>query len=292
MDLGTRSCSEHSNIRSVLTDYYKERESDWNVQLLDREVFDPFYKKSIVEECYQETDKMKVRQFLSRILELSYAISLYDSSRRAMFNGSACHCLLNSFCLLGECPPARECRNLFKSIKKVSKLQPTFDIIPYPNTREAVVSSIPRNVSISPQLFHLIHTTEEESFGTMQKRCLESIFYHHPNARVILHAKYLTKEPVQYLINAGYNVSVEPYDPIESLKQVRQRKIFPDHLIKKFMRHIEGYASDPGGNWFSNESNLLRMILMYLDGGIYLGKTSSIASIAVMYHPLKHLLLP
>ena len=125
---------------------------------------------------------------------------------------------------------------------------------------------------MSTQLFHLVHTTTEENFGRMQKKCLESIFYHHPNARTILHVKNMTATPVQYLIDAGYDLSVQFYDPVASLKRLQEKKIISDRIIAKFMERVDDLAKDPQGNWYSNESNLMRMILMYLDGGIYLGK--------------------
>lgn len=155
----------------------------------------------------------------------------------------------------------------------------TIDFIPLEATRQAVVEAAEtsRNISTSmtPLLFHLIHTTNEESFGKMQKRCLESIFYHHPNAKVILHSKNnnmtTTKRPVQYIIDAGYDLQVKPYDPVDSLERLRKQEVLSDEIIRKFIKRVDGYAKDPEGNWYSNESNLLRMILMYLEGGIYLG---------------------
>jgi hypothetical protein len=145
------------------------------------------------------------------------------------------------------------------------------DFIPSENTRQALRGVVSRNVSKSKALFHLIHTTNEEDFGRMQKRCLESVFYHHPNAKTILHVKNMTAAPVQYLIDAGYNLAVKRYDPVSSLKRLQKKEILPAALIRRFIKKVDGFSTDPEGNWYSNESNLLRMILMYLDGGIYLG---------------------
>jgi hypothetical protein len=149
------------------------------------------------------------------------------------------------------------------------------DFIPLENTRHAVLAAVlgamSKTFSTSTPLFHLIHTTKEEDFGLMQKRCLESIFYHHPHAKTILHVKNMTARPVQYLIDGGYDLTVQIYDPIASLKLFRKKEILPDKMIRKFIKRVDSYARDPEGNWYSNESNLLRMILMYLEGGIYLG---------------------
>jgi hypothetical protein len=148
------------------------------------------------------------------------------------------------------------------------------ELIPLENTGKALVneeSALARFFSKSKSLFHLIHTTKEEDFGRMQKRCLESIFYHHPNAKTILHVKNMTSKPVQYLIDAGYNLTVQLYDPIDILTSLRTNKVFPAEVIRNFVKRVDGYARDPKGFWFSNESNLLRMVVMYLDGGIYLG---------------------
>ncbi len=149
------------------------------------------------------------------------------------------------------------------------------DIVSPEHTRAMILRSVFRKVSKSKQLFHLIHTTNEGNFGTMQKRCLESIFYHHPDAKVLLHVRKMSDKPVRYLRNAGYDLQTRSYDPVKSLKRLQRQRIVPRHILNAFMNRVDEYESDSQGYWFSNESNLQRMILMYIDGGIYLGTTSN-----------------
>lgn len=151
---------------------------------------------------------------------------------------------------------------------------PIIDVIQPENTKAMILRLAPRNISKQNLLFHLIHTTTEENFGTMQKRCIESIFYHHPLATVMLHAKNMTDAPVKYLQRAGYDLQVIKYDIMESLKLLEREEppVVDTALLQKFTSRVKDYASDREGFWYSNESNLLRLILLYLLGGIYLGK--------------------
>lgn len=83
-------------------------------------------------------------------------------------------------------------------------------IIPPAMTRQALLSNntsnkySPIQFTTAPLLFHLVHTTDVQTCGSMQQRCIESIFFHHPNARVKLHIKHFNKTfPIQYLVLVG-----------------------------------------------------------------------------------------
>lgn len=138
--------------------------------------------------------------------------------------------------------------------------------------------------SSKPLTFHMIHTTNDESFRLMTFRSIESVFYHHPNAKVILHVKNMTSQPVQPILDAGYNLVVEDYNPKSKLRELirqhvgghRSKELFPNekNVIQQFIKKIDSFAADARGFWYSNESNLMRMLLCYMDGGVYLGKSS------------------
>jgi hypothetical protein len=145
-------------------------------------------------------------------------------------------------------------------------------VIPPENTRQSVLSSPNRNISLAPLLFHLIHTTTEENFGRMQLHTVETIFYHHPNARVIFHVTKITAKPFQYLLDAGYDIQIRHFDIFNELNRLKEHKIVSNDTIDDFAKKVPGYANDKKGKWMGNESDLLRLILMYFDGGMYLGK--------------------
>ena len=73
--------------------------------------------------------------------------------------------------------------------------------------------------------FHLAFTAPK--FTKLNQRCIESIFYFHPTARLIIHsnmengihtiaaekAQVLLK-PIQQLIDLGYHIEIIPYEPL------------------------------------------------------------------------------
>lgn len=166
-------------------------------------------------------------------------------------------------------------------------------------TRQDILSSN-RPYTPTPLLFHLIHTTDVATFGTMQQRCIDSIFYHHPNAQIKLYIKHSNQSfPINYLMSAGYDIRLVPYDPHSILERLKRNKLpvnvtkeFGEHhgdrysgelflklkpaTIEEFQSQLESYIQDPKGYWHNNESNLLRLVLMYLEGGIYLGESIGI----------------
>jgi Alpha 1,4-glycosyltransferase conserved region len=146
--------------------------------------------------------------------------------------------------------------------------------IPPSNTRNAVLtgnhSSRPQRFSISPLTFHLAHTTKESDVGSLQRHCLESIFYHHPNAKVIMHVKNMTAAPFQYLIDAEYDITVQKYNVNDLLHRLENAKVVPAEMIHQFSDRIPTHMA--GKNWYTSETNILRLVMLHLEGGIYLGK--------------------
>ena len=148
----------------------------------------------------------------------------------------------------------------------------TINIIQPENTRAMILHSPPpRSISKQNLLFHLIHTSSEETFGTMQMRCIESIFYHHPLATVLFYVKNMTDAPVKYIMQAGYDLQVIKYDIVEHLYQLERDETVDASIVQNFTSRIKDFASDDKGYWYVNESDLLRLIVLYLHGGIYLG---------------------
>ncbi len=165
------------------------------------------------------------------------------------------------------------------------------DVIPSQNERAKLFSSFFEGATEKKQLFHLIHTTGKDKFGTMEKRCVESIFYHHRDAKIILHVRNMSFTPVQYLMHAGYDLHVQPYNLTESLHRLKNLNIVTNDVLQNFIARINEYASDSLGYWYSNESDLLRLIFMYFDGGIYLGEILFAMSCASIVAILKLSLL-
>lgn len=83
--------------------------------------------------------------------------------------------------------------------------------------------SRPRFNAAKGAVFHLIFTTSEKSLISVEDtsvkgsfvwrhwRCVESIFYHHPLATVVIHSNTLQSRVFDVLTEAGYEIQVNPY---------------------------------------------------------------------------------
>ena len=79
-------------------------------------------------------------------------------------------------------------------------------------------------------LFHFVHTTKESDFSRRSLRTIETVFFHHPNAKVIVHIPRdsdkiglqsdMTNAIFRPLINGGYDVTVEPFHQTSQFPEV------------------------------------------------------------------------
>ena len=171
--------------------------------------------------------------------------------------------------------------------------------------------------SQQPLLVHLIHTTDESSFKKHNALAIESIFYHHPNAHVILHVPpknskssqqveieavasdgggvisavdsdkqdqvqkgngevelMMSHTPIRPFIDAGYNITLRQLDIEVLLQQVID---IQDSITSKvdttkvseFQKRISQYEIY-ATNWYVDVSDLARLLLLYVYGGVYL----------------------
>jgi lactosylceramide 4-alpha-galactosyltransferase len=125
--------------------------------------------------------------------------------------------------------------------------------------------SMPRKTGL---VFYLVFSTSEDNIMSMGQsgqfnwrhwRCVESIFHHHPAAEVKVYSNTLPENTFDVLTEAGYSIQVVRYY-LEILLVGTPAEGF----IKKLRK------ARNGPYWYSNVSNLLRMVLLYQYGGIYM----------------------
>ena len=159
---------------------------------------------------------------------------------------------------------------------------------------------IPKNdndgdVTVAPVTFHLAFTVPK--FTRLNQRCIESIFYFHPSARVILHsnAKHgihtadpQLLKPIQRLIDLGYQIEIIPYNAADLLQRAMDvsDSIVDKALAKQWISLIASQYSHEE-YWYSNETNLLRMSILYVTGGIYLDTDVVVVRPLVVVEPSK-----
>ena len=131
------------------------------------------------------------------------------------------------------------------------------------------------------QLFHFIHTTDEASFHRRSLRAVESVFFHHPNATVLIHVpddgetigltSDMTNRPFWQLIDAGYDVTIQRF----KVKPLVETALSQEGSEVK-RRHAEKWMNTKilpnlfGKAWPVDISDLVRLLLLYTKGGMYL----------------------
>jgi hypothetical protein len=127
-------------------------------------------------------------------------------------------------------------------------------------------------------LFHFIHS--KGPFHRRNIRVIESVFYHHPKAIVIVHVPKdgniglvsdLTSDPFIPLQNAGYNVTVQGFqlEPLinavlsqegSTVKEIRAKRWMRTKIIRHFMDLM----------WYIDISDLARYLVVYHYGGVFM----------------------
>lgn len=106
----------------LLTRVYEEwklqNPTSESVHVLKPKAFYYFHWRTIITECFEDTDADRVRKRLEDIRDRSYVIHLNNqkAGNTAMTTDSACHCLLNSYCVASgsePCKSSETCSTIF-----------------------------------------------------------------------------------------------------------------------------------------------------------------------------------
>ena len=146
----------------------------------------------------------------------------------------------------------RKQQNIYDSARK-------FGLLP--------IATIPNQITYLT--FHLIFTTPEVdnvkiwhngsvdgTFNWLNMRVIESIFYHHPYAEVIIHSNTLPQHHFDVLTETGYKIKVQAYNLSEMILHSPSPHFNLDRIT--------------GANSNSHQTDLLRYLIMYKYGGVYL----------------------
>jgi len=144
---------------------------------------------------------------------------------------------------------------------------------------DTTTSSTTEDDRHSSPLFHMIFSTGDDTLTTLNLRSMESIFFHHPQARLILHTRQeggittIRDNPkLEPLLTHGYNISLRPYQTevwLQAAMDVPGSLVDPK-AAQSFLSRLYDNQLQQEKYWYSNETNLLRLCILYLQGGIYL----------------------
>jgi hypothetical protein len=131
------------------------------------------------------------------------------------------------------------------------------------------------------QLVHFIHTTDQASFHRRSLRAVESVFFHHPNAKVLIHVpddgettgltSDMTETPFSPLIHAGYNVTIQRFKlkPLVEAAISQEGSTIDRSSAEKWMR-TKILPNLMRWNWYVDISDLVRLLVVYTSGGLYM----------------------
>jgi Alpha 1,4-glycosyltransferase conserved region/Glycosyltransferase sugar-binding region containing DXD motif len=165
-----------------------------------------------------------------------------------------------------------------------------------------LANSLEMDKAATGPLFHIVFTVE--TFSTLNLRCIESIFYFHPNGRLRIYSNALSSLPlvaasspahetttsildttsssalrnipigIRALMELGYDIKIVSYSAADILGQAEQwsrqtkNSLLDTSATALWASRLDVWKTEK--YWYSNEANLLRLCLLYTEGGIYL----------------------
>jgi hypothetical protein len=116
-------------------------------------------------------------------------------------------------------------------------------------------------------LFHFIFTTPPNTLTWRVRRAIEAVFFHHPNAKVIVHSNTLPQKGTRLDVFAesGYDLEVRPY---RLLQWMKDSPSITEREIAEFQKVLP--SRNAGQYWYSHKTDLVRLLLMERHGGVYL----------------------
>lgn len=134
---------------------------------------------------------------------------------------------------------------------------------------------------LSPLIFHIIVT--KPNFSTLNLRSIESIFYFHPEARLRIHsnvkAGFLvnnTELPPQLLMlrERGYHIEASTFTIPDIVREIATLNTTGNPQVtidaaagREWLSQLQNHES--GEFWYSHQTDLVRLYLVYAFGGIY-----------------------
>eukprot|EP01084_Bolivina_argentea_P027712 51492_1 len=121
-----------------------------------------------------------------------------------------------------------------------------------------------QNISYKTHFFQI----SNRAISLRHRRSIESIFYHYNNTAIVdLYSNYLTNNSIQQFIKNGYNIKIIKYNLTQLLDKVFT---VSNDSQKTFKMNKFQTLFSKSNNDIIDISDVLRQVILYLYGGIYL----------------------
>lgn len=119
--------------------------------------------------------------------------------------------------------------------------------------------SIKRSCSKDPINFFLLWSTKREDFKLKHFRAIDSIFKHHPKARLHIFTKDMSINDFAFYTDQSFDIVHHQLEP---------EKIFKDTPLDRWAQRISEWKQS--SNYFSHVTDAMRLALLWKYGGVYL----------------------
>ena len=109
---------------------------------------------------------------------------------------------------------------------------------------------------------------QDGSLSWHEMRCIESVFRHHPTSRLFIYSNTIEQSEFDVLTEVGFHVTLVNYQVSDIVQQIPLNEFYDqfaqttndDASVKKIMR----------------EHGVLKLLLLYINGGVYLAENTII----------------
>lgn len=104
--------------------------------------------------------------------------------------------------------------------------------------------------------FHFIYTTTPKTLTWRVQRAIEAIFYHHPNAKVIMHSRTIpsTGTKLDVFVEAVYDFSIQ----LLSFEKLLEESPSVTDAQAKALTQVLPLRRSKARNWYSHETDIAR----------------------------------
>lgn len=134
---------------------------------------------------------------------------------------------------------------------------------------QATIHKLSQPLIKPPPKIWLVWTTAQDTFRERNLKVIDTYLYQHPDAEINIFASYLTTNPFQRHIEAGYKINVIPLtdELLISWTKPGADSDAPACPGASWMENLSGWQKGP--YYYSHITDFIRFCVLYRYGGVY-----------------------